>query len=142
MAGSNINRVIITGNLTRDPELRALPSGNNVCDLRVAVNERIKNAATGNYEDRANFFNVTVWGKQGESAHRYLSKGSGVAIDGRLRFREWETDGQKRSTVDIVAQQVQFLGGGNSQPNTTASDIPVDSDDFIPADAAGDDIPF
>ncbi len=103
MSGSNINRVIITGNLTADPELRSLPSGTSVCKLRIACNGRRKNGSTGQWEDDPNFFNVTVWGAQGENCARYLSKGRPVAIDGRLDWHEWETDGQKRSAVDIIA---------------------------------------
>jgi single-strand DNA-binding protein len=156
MAG-NINRVIITGNLTKDPELRSLPSGSSVCELRIACNGRRKNGSTGQWEDDPNFFNVTVWGQQGENCKRFLSKGRGVAIDGRLNWREWETDGQKRSAVDIIAETVQFLGGrddaasgnGNgfsSSVNAAASDIPIDTDDFVSAPvgagAADDDIPF
>ena len=155
MAG-NINRVIITGNLTRDPELRSLPSGTSVCELRVACNGR-RRTAEGQWEDDPNFFNVTVWGQQGENCARYLSKGRGVAIDGRLNWREWETEGQKRSAVDIIAETVQFLGGrddastgnGNgfsSSASAAASDIPIDTDDFVSAPvaagAADDDIPF
>lgn len=155
MAG-NINRVIITGNLTRDPELRALPSGTSVCELRVACNGRRK-TAEGKWEDDPNFFNVSVWGPQGENCKRYLSKGRAVAIDGRLRWHEWETDGQKRQAVDIIAETVQFLGGGGDAPSgngngftssvsAAASDIPVDTADFVPtpagAGAADDDIPF
>ncbi|HTW11879.1 MAG TPA: single-stranded DNA-binding protein [Solirubrobacteraceae bacterium] len=157
MAGSNINRVIITGNLTRDPELRSLPSGTSVCELRVACNGRRKNNATGQWEDDPNFFNVTVWGAQGENCARYLSKGRGVAIDGRLNWREWETEGQKRSAVDIIAETVQFLGGGgdasggngngfSSSVSAAASDIPIHTDDFVSAPVGGgtadDDIPF
>lgn len=158
MAGSSINRVIITGNLTRDPELRSLPSGTSVCELRVAVNERTKNNQSGQWEDRANYFNVTVWGAQGENCARYLSKGRGVGVDGRLRWREWETDGQKRQAVDIIAETVQFLGGGGDAPSggrgdgfsssapAVTSDIPVNTSDFVPASVgsgvADDDIPF
>lgn len=151
MAG-NINRVIITANLTKDPELRALPSGTSVCELRVACNGRRKNSATGQWEDDPNFFNVTVWGQQGENCAKYLSKGRGVAIDGRLNWREWETDGQKRQAVDIIAETVQFIGGnpnGNSngsgsQPASSNSDIPVDTSDFLPVGGghSDDDIPF
>lgn len=156
MAG-NINRVIITGNLTRDPELRALPSGTSVCELRIACNGR-RRSAEGQWEDDPNFFNVTVWGQQGENCKRYLSKGRGVAIDGRLKWREWETpEGQKRSAVDIIAETVQFLGGrddasggnGNgfsSSVSAASSDIPIDTNDFVSAPAGGgaadDDIPF
>ena len=157
MAGSNINRVIITGNLTRDPEMGALPSGTQVCSLRVACNGRRKNNETGAWEDVPNYFDVSVWGAQGENCGRYLSKGRGIAVDGRLRWREWTTqDGQKRQAVDIMAGSVQFLGGGrdeagngngySSSVRATESDVPIDTGDFEPAPvaagAAEDDIPF
>jgi single-strand DNA-binding protein len=157
MAGSNINRVIITGNLTRDPEMGALPSGTQVCSLRVACNGRRKNNETGAWEDVPNYFDVSVWGAQGENCGKYLSKGRPVAIDGRLRWREWTTqEGQKRQAVDIIADTVQFLGGrddagngGNgfsSSARATESDVPIDTGDFetapVAAGAADDDIPF
>jgi len=156
MAASNINRVIITGNLTSDPELRSLPSGMSVCKLRVAVNTRRKDNATGEWADKPNFFDVTVWGAQGENSARYLSKGRPVAIDGRLEWREWEgQDGNKRQSVEIVADAVQFLGGrddagGGGGGFAPRSDVPVDTSDFAPAGAANgrttapadDDIPF
>lgn len=156
MAGNNINRVILTGNLTRDPELGSVPStGTAVCSLRVACNGRRRNTQTNEWEDQPNYFDVTVWGPQGENCARYLRKGRPVAIDGRLRWREWTTnDGQKRQAVDIIAESVQFLGGrddagnGNgfsSNVRATESEIPIDSSDFETAPAAGgadDDIPF
>ena len=156
MAATNINRVVLTGNLTADPELRALPSGTSVCKLRVACNTRRK-AASGEWEDKPNYFDVTVWGAQGENCARYLSKGRPVAIDGRLEWREWESqEGQKRQAVDIIADSVQFLGGredaGNGNgfaPTACAggrSDIPVDDRDFQAAPTSAgvgdDDIPF
>ena len=115
---ANINRVTITGNLTRDPELRALPSGTEVCQLGVAVNGRRKNPQTGQWEEEPNFFDVTVFGAQGQNCAQYLSKGRPVAIDGRLRWSSWEdkNGGGKRSKVDIVAQTVQFLGGRDDAP--------------------------
>ena len=153
---SNINRVVVAGNLTRDPELRSTGSGTSVCSLRIAVNGRRKNGDT--WEDDPNYFDVTVFGQQGENCSRYLSKGRGVAVDGRLNWREWtDKDGNKRQTVDIIAETVQFLGGredgpsgnGNgfsSSANSVQSDIPVDTADFVPASvgagAAEDDIPF
>jgi single-strand DNA-binding protein len=156
MAGTNINRVIITGNLTSDPELRSLPSGTSVCKLRVACNTRKKDSSTGEWVEKPNYFDVTVWGAQGENCARYLSKGRGVAVDGRLEWREWQTDeGQKRQAIDIIADSVQFLGGGRDESAgqggfTPRSDIPVDTNDFAaapvgapsPGAASDDDIPF
>ncbi len=155
MAASNINRVIITGNLTSDPELRSLPSGTSVCKLRVACNTRKKDGASGEWVDKPNYFDVTVWGAQGENSARYLSKGRPVAIDGRLEWREWETpEGQKRQAVDIVADTVQFLGGRDDAGGgsggggfTPRSDVPVDTSDFASAPAGNvatsdEDIPF
>ena len=106
-----INRVVLVGNLTRDPELRHTPSGTAVCNLRLAVNTRRKDE-TGQWVDKPNYFDVTVWGNQGERCAQYLAKGRPVAVDGRLEWREWETpEGNKRQAVDIVADTVQFLGG-------------------------------
>lgn len=157
MAGGNINRVVLTGNLTRDPELRALSNGNSVCSLRLACNGRRKNNDTQQWEDQPNYFDITVWGAQGENCHRYLSKGRPVAIDGRLQWREFtDKDGNKRQAVDIVAESVQFLGGredgpaGNSNGFSSSvraaeSDVPIDTGDFnrTPVSAGADeDIPF
>ncbi|CAB4943084.1 unannotated protein [freshwater metagenome] len=106
-----INSVTIVGNLTRDPELRGLPSGGSVCSLRVAVNERRKDAS-GQWTDAPNFFNVTIFGNSADNAAKFLSKGRQVAVDGRLRWREYQDrDGNKREAIEIVAQDVQFIGG-------------------------------
>jgi single-strand DNA-binding protein len=160
MAATNINRVIITGNLTRDPELRSLPSGMSVCSLRVAVNTRRKDNSSGEWVDKPNYFDVTVWGAQGENCSRFLTKGRPVAVDGRLEWREWEDkDNNKRQSVEIIADSVQFLGGreegGNGNGFQARSDVPVNQDDFAPAAATAgggespgggspgdDDIPF
>jgi single-strand DNA-binding protein len=158
MAATNINRVIITGNLTRDPELRSLQSGMSVCSLRVACNTRRKDNQSGEWVDKPNYFDVTIWGRQGENAAQYLSKGRPVAIDGRLEWREWQDQqGNKRQSVDIIADNVQFLsspegfngGGGGGNGFTPQSDVPVSTDDFAPAPVGGgggapadDDIPF
>jgi single-strand DNA-binding protein len=101
----------LTGNLTRDPELRTLPSGLGVCNLRIACSTRRKNGSTGEWGDTPNYFDVTVWGAQGESAARFLKRGRAVAVDGRLEWREWEAaDGKRRQAIGIVADVVQFLG--------------------------------
>ena len=151
MAASNINRVILTGNLTRDPELRSLPSGTSVCNLRVASNTRRKDSSTGEWVDKPNYFDVTVWGAQGENCAQYLSKGRPVGVDGRLEWREWEAqDGTKRQAVEIIADSVQVLGSREGSENggrfTPQSDVPADTGDFqtAPASAGGsdDDIPF
>ena len=156
MAATNINRVVLTGNLTRDPELRSLASGMSVCSLRIASNTRRKDQTTGEWTDKPNYFSVTVWGAQGENCARVLSKGRPVALDGRLEWREWQgQDGAKRESVEIIADSVQFLGGREEAPNggggfTPQSDVPVDNRDFQPAGApaggnstaADDDIPF
>jgi single-strand DNA-binding protein len=163
VAASNINRVVLTGNLTSDPELRSLPSGTSVCRLRLAVNTRRKNGATGEWEDKPNFFDVTVWGQQGENCARYLSKGRPVAIDGRLEWREWQDreTGRNRSSTDIIAETVQFLNGGRDDNGggagggfTPRADVPTDTSDFGPpasqptpvsapvSTPADDDIPF
>ena len=144
MAATNINVVVLTGNLTRDPELRSLPSGMSVCSLRIASNTRRK-GQSGEWEDKANYFDVTVWGAQGENCAQYLAKGRPVGVQGRLEWREWEAqDGAKRQAVEVVAESVQFLGG--RQDSEGAAYVPAGAtasggDDF-PASPADDDIPF
>ena len=159
MAASNINRVIITGNLTSDPELRAIGgNGNSVCKLRVAVNTRRKDGQSGEWVDKPNYFDVTVWGAQGENCAKYLSKGRGVAVDGRLEWREWQDQqGNKRQSVDIIADTVQFLsspggepGGNGGSFSAARTDVPTNTDDFAAAPVGGgsggggadEDIPF
>jgi len=154
----NINRVVLTGNLTRDPETRTTPNGLSICKLGIAVNTRRKNNSTGDWEEKANFFRVTVFGRQAESCGNFLKKGRPVAIDGRLEWSEYEVEGQKRQSVDIIAENVQFLGSrddaGNGNGNgysgggfrATESDIPADTSDFeaapVAAGVSDDDIPF
>jgi single-strand DNA-binding protein len=146
---ANINRVVLVGNLTKDPELRHTPSGTALCKLRLAVNTRQKDNTTGEWGDKPNYFDITVWGNQAESCAQFLAKGRPVAVDGRLDWREWEAKdgGGKRESVEIVAESVQFLGsrgdgdgaGGGNQfvPAGAGSESGAD----FPA-AADDDIPF
>jgi single-strand DNA-binding protein len=146
---ANINRVVLVGNLTRDPELRHTPSGTAVCKLRVAVNTRQKQP-DGNWGDKPNYFDVTVWGNQAESCSQFLSKGRPVGIDGRLDWHEWDAqDGTKRSAVEIIAESVQFLGGrqdveggGGSGNQYVPAGAAASSDADFGASAADDDIPF
>jgi single-strand DNA-binding protein len=143
---ANINRVVLVGNLTRDPELRHTPGGTPVCSLRVAVNDR-KRDESGNWVDAPNYFSVSVFGNQAENCAQYLSKGRPVGVDGKLRWREWQAqDGSKREAVEIVADSVQFLGGRGD------GDLAGGGNQFVPAGAqqesadfpaaADDDIPF
>jgi single-strand DNA-binding protein len=144
---ANINRVVLVGNLTRDPELRHTPSGTSVCSLRIAVNSRRRDES-GQWSDKPNYFSISVFGNQAESCAQYLSKGRPVAIDGRLDWRQWEAqDGSKREAVEIVAESVQFLGGrgdgdgaGGANQFVPAGAAQQETADF-PA-AADDDIPF
>ncbi len=148
---ANINRVVLVGNLTRDPELKHLPSGTAVCNLRIAVNSRRKDE-TGQWTDKPNYFSVSVFGNQAESCSQYLSKGRPVAIDGRLDWREWQAqDGAKRESVEIVAESVQFLGsrdgapqgdGGGAGNQFITQGGSESGADFGSAGGVDDDIPF
>ena len=159
MAASNVNVVVITGNLTQDPELRSTGGGTSVCEMRVAVNSRRKDGQSGQWVDKPNYFNVVVFGAQADNCATYLPRGRPVAVEGRLDWREWEAkDGSgKRQAVQIIANTVQFLGsrdGGGGperqrrrrrrrqqQPySAPPSDVPADESDFgavRPAAAAG-----
>jgi len=140
----SINRVIVSGNLTRDPELRATPSGMSVLKLGIAVNDRRKNQQSGEWEDVPNFFDVTVFGSRGESLSRFLSKGSKITVEGKLRWSQWEKDGDKRSKVEIIADDIEFMssrgegggsggGGGYSAPSApSGSTKPETFEDDIP----------
>ena len=151
---ANINRVILTGNLTSYPELSSLPSGTQVCKLRLAVNRRYKDQSSGEWVEKPNYFDIKVWGAQGENCANYLSKGRAIAVDGRLEWREWEAqDGSKRQAVEVVADTVQFLGsrdgggegGGQAQGRSFEPRGGELKPDPVPAFGAGggdDDIPF
>jgi single-strand DNA-binding protein len=146
---ANVNRVVVSGNLTRDPELRQLAGGNSVCKLRIAVNTRKKDRDSNQWSDHPNYFDVTVWGAQGENVAKYLQKGSPLLIDGRLEWREWQAqDGTNRQSVEIIAENTQFIGGrdggggqtgsggGGSEfapgPDRGLQSVPAADDDDIP----------
>lgn len=133
--------VAMVGNLTRDPELRQTPGGKSVCQLGVAVGYSYKDAS-GGWQDKASFFDVTVWGAQGEACAQYLAKGRQVAIHGRLDQQTWEAqDGSKRSKVSIVADQVVFVGGREGGQSKPAANEPAN--DFRDIDfGEDDDLPF
>lgn len=140
----SINRVFISGNLTRDPELRATQGGTSVLRVVLAVNDRARNQQTGEWEDRANFVDCVVFGKRAEALAGMLAKGQRVAIDGRLRYSSWEAqDGSRRSKLEVVVEEIEFMSprqGGGRQA-APASAAPATS-----AAGAGDlydeDIPF
>jgi single-strand DNA-binding protein len=144
---ANVNRVVVSGNLTRDPELRQLAGGNSVCKLRIAVNTRKKDRETNQWSDVPNYFDVTVWGAQGENVAKYLQKGSPLLIDGRLEWREWQAqDGTNRQAVEIIAENTQFIGGreGGGQDRSGGGEFAPGPDrglQSVPA-ADDDDIPF
>ena len=158
---ADLNRVTLVGRLTRDPELRHTQGGDAICSIRLAVSSRARDE-TGNWGDRSNYFDVTVFGRQAETASTYLAKGRRIGVDGRLSWREWQTqDGSKRQSVEVIANDLFFLdsrgeggggqGGGDYQQGSGWSqqapagggDLPVDRSDMTPARPANDDdIPF
>jgi single-strand DNA-binding protein len=154
MAANDINSSVLTGNLTKDPDLRNLPSGTAICELRIASNTRRKNGSTGEWEDKPNYFTVKVWGAQGENCARYLAKGRPVAVSGRLEWREWEgQDGRKQQVVEIIADSVKFLGTRGGADSEDAGDytipedfapvpVAVGAEDAAAGDEGDDDIPF
>lgn len=137
----SINKVMITGNLTRDAELRATPSGTSVLGFGVAVNDRRKNPQTGEWEDRPNYIDCTMFGARADAVSHYLTKGVKVAVEGRLQWRQWEKDGQKRSKVDIVVDELVLMSGRvegyNAQKTTQAAAAPSATDAYT-----DEDIPF
>ena len=110
----SFNQVVLMGNLTRDPELRQTPNGQNVCSFSLALNRSYK-GADGNWQEATDYIDIVAWGPLGERVAQYLSKGRPCLVNGRLQSRSWEQDGQKRSKVEVVAQDVTFLGGGQSE---------------------------
>lgn len=145
---ADLNRVILAGRLTRDPDVRFTPSGTAVADLGVAISERFK-TRSGEWEERAVFVDVVVWGRQAETSGEYLSKGSPVLIEGRLQLDQWETQqGDKRSRLRVRADRVQFLGQRSGGGRGEMADAPQDmmpkaqAGDSAPESADDDDIPF
>ena len=152
----SINRVVISGNLTRDPELRATQSGMQVLGLGVAVNDRRKNPSTGEWEDYPNFVDCVMFGPRAGSIAQYLSKGSKVAIEGKLRWSQWERDGKRHSKLEVVVDDIEFITASKETGRSPAGEIactaptPVGSD--VPAAPSStsdpdfplfdDDIPF
>lgn len=161
---ANLNKVLLMGNLTRDPELRYTPKGTAVGDLSMAINRRVKDAS-GSWTDETTFVDVTVWGTTAENAQKYLTKGRGVLVEGRLQLDTWDDkqSGQKRSKLKVVAEMVQFLpdgksggrpaGGGSTSSSAAAAKPEAKADppqggsaatpeDYSESDDEGEDIPF
>jgi len=121
----SINKVLISGNLTRDPELRATATGMPVLGLGIAVNDRRKNQSTGEWEDYPNFIDCTMFGSRAESISNYLSKGSKVAIEGKLRWSQWERDGQKRSKLEVIIDEIEFLSARDSSHSHQIREVEI-----------------
>ena len=144
----SINRVVISGNLTRDPEQRSTASGMTVLGFGVAVNDRRKNQQTGEWEDYPNYIDCTMFGKRADVVSRFLSKGSKVAIEGKLRWSQWERDGQRRSKVEVVVEEIVLMSGkasgatGNAAPSTSTAADPYPSDVYVPSSIYDEDIAF
>ncbi|MHB1468855.1 MAG: single-stranded DNA-binding protein [Solirubrobacteraceae bacterium] len=139
MSYSDINKVVLVGRLTRDPELRALPSGRSACSLRIACNG-LRKDDDGGYEQRPNFFDVSVFGVQAENVDRYMRKGGRVAIDGRLHWREWETpENERRQAVEVHADAIEFLDGGSAADGEVSELGSAPESELV---GAGSEIPF
>ena len=144
---ADLNRVTLVGRLTRDPELRQLPSGDGICSMRLAVSSRAR-TEDGSWGDKSNYFDVTVFGRQAETAVQYLSKGRRIGVDGRLSWREWQAqDGTRRQSVEVIANDVFFLdsrreggdaGGGDAAGGIAAEPVAVSA----ASGGADDDLPF
>ena len=126
----SFNQVTLMGNLTRDPELRSTPNGQSVCSFSLALNRSYK-GADGNWIEATDFADVTAWGPLGERVSQYVTKGRPVLVNGRLQSRAWEQDGQKRSKVEVVAQDVTFLGGRGEGGDSGSA--PAGNENSVPA---------
>lgn len=127
-----LNKAMIYGNLTRDPELKALPSGMNVCSMSLATN-RVYNDRDGKRQESTDYHNIVVFGKQAETSAKWLTKGSGVYVEGRLQTRSWDKDGQKQYRTEIVADRVQFGPKGGGAPNSPSDSAPAKDEGNAPA---------
>ena len=143
----SFNKIILVGNLGRDPELRYTPQGTPVCSFSLATNERRKDRTTGENNDITTWFRVTLWGRQAETASQYLTRGRPVYIEGRLRVEEWtDRDGKPRHTLEVHATDMQFIGGGSrgedagGAPARAAAATTESAPE--PTDLSDDDIPF
>lgn len=141
----SFNKVILVGNLGRDPELRYTPQGTPVCSFSMATNEKRKDK-TGEMQDQTTWFRITLWGRQAETASQYLTKGRPVYIEGRLRVEEWtDRDGKPRHTLEVHATDMQFIGGGRGDQEAPMERAATATGGGGPAeqpDMADDDIPF
>lgn len=138
----SINRVVISGNLTRDPELRTTASGTSVLALGVAVNDRRKNAQTGEWEDYPNFVDCTMFGARAEAVSKFLSKGQKVAIEGKLRWSQWERDGQKRSKIEVIVDEIEFMSSRNEASSYSTQNSSTQAPSSSLPDVYDEEIPF
>ena len=128
---ASFNKVMLMGNLTRDPELRYTSNGSAVTSFGLAVNRKFKQG--DDWKEDVCFVDITVWGKQGENCAEYLSKGRPAFVEGRLQYSTWESDGQKKSKLDVVANTVQFLGSrGDSQGSPSTEKVTASDEDDVP----------
>lgn len=119
----SINKVMLTGNLTRDPEISSTAGGTSVISFGIAVNERRKNNQTGEWEDHPNFIDCVMFGSRAKSVSKFIAKGSKVAIEGKLHWSQWERDGQKRSKIEVIVDQLEFMSKGGSHVNAEAQSV-------------------
>lgn len=138
-----INRVTLTGHLTRDPELRASRSGTEILSFGIAVNERVRDPSTGEWGDRANFFDCAMFGRRASAVSRYLARGSKVAVEGRLRYSSWERDGERRSRVEVVVDEIELMTRGRDQAEVPDGALRLREDGGVePLDVYAEDVPF
>ena len=144
----SINRVVISGNITRDPDLRRTQQGMAILTIGVAVNDRKRNPQTNEWEDRVNFVDCTVFGKRAESLSERLSKGMKVAIEGKLRYSQWERDGQKRSKLEVAVDEIEFMSRNQNQGRSNQGyddyhqNVRRQQDAYAQNDLYDDDCPF